>query len=141
MKTSFESLMLELEAKEEQIRLLTLECDVRLRLLNQAELRLEEMTGQRGGRVALRSWVLAVYRTLLRRRGNHALAVLFRPKLGVLKQHKPRQLVLPRHYYCTEPPESHPLISIVTPSLNQAQFSVRTVESVLKSKNTRGWNI
>ena len=48
LKTSFQSLMQELEAKEEQIRLLKRECDERLRLLNQAELRLQEMTGQKG---------------------------------------------------------------------------------------------
>ncbi len=67
MEADFQSILLELEAKEEQIQLLKRECDERLRLLNQAELRLEEITGQRGGRVALRSWVLAVYRTLARR--------------------------------------------------------------------------
>jgi len=83
MKTTLESLMQELEAKEEQIRLLKQECDDRLRLLNQAELRLQEMTGQKGGRVALRSWVLAVYRTLLRRHANHALSTLFGRSWGL----------------------------------------------------------
>ncbi len=137
MKTTLESLMQELEAKEEQIRLLKRECDDRLRLLNQAELRMQEMTGQKGGRVALRSWVLAVYRTLPRRHGNHALSTLFRPKLGSLKQNNPRPLILPRHYYCTEPPESHPVISIVTPSLNQVRFLMRTIESVLNQEYSR----
>jgi glycosyltransferase involved in cell wall biosynthesis len=129
--------MLELEAKEEQIRLLKWECDERLRLLNQAELRLEEMTGQRGGRVALRSWALAVYRTLARRRGNRALWILFRPKLGALRHHKPRLLALPQHYYGAEPPVSPPIISIVTPTLNQAQFLARTIESVLNQRYPR----
>ena len=137
MKTTLESLMQELEAKEEQIQLLKRECDERLRLLNQAELRLEEMTGQRGGRVALRSWILAVYRTLLRRQGNRGLWIIFRPKLGILRHHKPRQVKLPLHYYRSEPPESHPVISIVTPSLNQAQFLARTMESVLNQEYPR----
>jgi glycosyltransferase involved in cell wall biosynthesis len=137
LKKSIEPLILELEAKEEQIRLLKHECDERLRLLNQAELRLEEITGERGGLIALRSWVLAVYRTLLQRHKSRALSTLLRPKLGALRHHEPRQLALPRHYYLTEPPDSQPAISIVTPSLNQVQFLARTIESVLSQECPR----
>jgi hypothetical protein len=53
------------------------------------------------------------------------------PRLGVLRQHPPRELHLPAHYSKPAAIEQPPKISVVTPSFKHAAFIGRTIDSVL----------
>lgn len=63
----------------------------------------------------------------------------FRPKLGVLIQYPPRPLKIPVRYRqeARLPEDELPVISMVTPSFNQAVFLDRTIQSILSQEYPR----
>ena len=55
----------------------------------------------------------------------------FGTRLGLLRHHGPRPLRIPGSYRAQTAPDQAPSISLVVPSLNQAGFIARTLDSVL----------
>jgi glycosyltransferase involved in cell wall biosynthesis len=81
--------------------------------------------------------MLRVTRSKIRRGLRRVRRRLFGARLGQLDQHRPKKLRVPRRYRRTIKLDDPPVISIVTPSLNQVEFVGKTIRSVLDQRYPR----
>lgn len=76
-------------------------------------------------------------RAWMRRGRRRAQQRVLGPQLGRLNHHRPRELRVPRRYFRGSRVSDPPVISIVTPSLNQARFLGKTIETVIDQRYPR----